>query len=72
MFDPPVITTGIVLGSPKPNIYRVELPNGKRIIGHVPKAMRHLHASLREGTPVTLELTPYDFSKGRISGLVEE
>jgi len=71
MFDPPVITTGIILNSPQTNIYFVELPNGKKIIGHVAKAMKHLHDSLESGVKVTLELTPYDFEKGRISSIVE-
>jgi len=70
MFDPPVITTGTIIDSPKPKIYNVSLPNGKKIIGHIPKAMIHLHDSLEPGTQVTLELTPYDFEKGRISGIV--
>lgn len=72
MFDPPVVTTGTIIDSPKPNIYHVSLPNGKKIIGHIPKAMKHLHPSLREAVQVTLELTPFDFEKGRISGIVEK
>lgn len=72
MFDPPVVTTGTILESPKANIYYVELPNGKKIIGHVAKAMKHLHESLATGVRVTLEMTPYDFEKGRISAIVED
>ncbi|MBK1829662.1 hypothetical protein JIN77_02910 [Verrucomicrobiaceae bacterium R5-34] len=71
MFDPPVTTTGTIIRSPKPNIYFVSLPNGKEIIGHIPKALQHLHADLEAGVKVTLELTPFDFEKGRISGLAE-
>lgn len=72
MFDPPVVTTGTILESSQNNIYYVELPNGKKIIGHVAKAMIHLHESLDAGVRVTLEMTPYDFEKGRISAIVEE
>ena len=71
MFDPPVITTGTILHSPQTHIYIVELKNGKQIIGHVAKAMKHLHESLTGGVKVTLEMTPYDFEKGRISSIVE-
>ena len=71
MFDPPVVTTGTIIDSPKPNIYNVSLPNGKEIIGHIPKALKHLHESLEAGVKVTLELTPFDFEKGRISGIVK-
>ena len=63
MFDPPITTTGVVLDSPKPNIYRVTLPNGKVVIGHVPKSQRDLHPSLEPDTKVSLELTPYDWEK---------
>ena len=66
MFDPPITTTGTVIDSPKANIYQVALPNGKIIIGHVAKAMIALHEQIRPDSKVKLELTPYDFSKGRI------
>ena len=72
VFDPPITTTGTVLDSPKPKIYQVSLPNGKVLIGHVPKALIHLHESIKPNTRVNLELTPYDFEKGRIMGIVEE
>jgi translation initiation factor IF-1 len=66
MFDPPITITGTVIDSPKPTIYRVSLPNGKIIIGHVPKALVALHQEIKPDSQVQLELTPYDFSKGRI------
>lgn len=66
MFDPPITTTATVIDSPKKNIYRVSLPNGKTIIGHVPKALIALHEQIAPETKVRVELTPYDFSKGRI------
>jgi len=66
MFDPPITTTGTIIDSPKENIYHVSLPNGKIIIGHVPKALRSLHSQIKTDARVRLELTPYDFSKGRI------
>ena len=72
MFDPPITTLGTVIGSPKSKIYHISLPNGKIIIGHVPKALIHLHDEIGPGKKVTLELTPYDFEKGRITGLSEE
>jgi translation initiation factor IF-1 len=66
MFDPPITATGTVIDSPKQRIYNVSLPNGKIIIGHVPKALEKLHESIKPDAQVRLELTPYDFSKGRI------
>jgi len=72
MFDPPITTTATVIDSPKPKIYHVSLPNGKIIIGHVPKSLIHLHNEIEPGIIVTLELTPYDLEKGRITGIAEK
>ncbi len=72
MFDPPVTTIGTVIESPSPKIYHVSLPNGKVIIGHVPKALIHLHEIIKPESKVSLELTPFDFEKGRITSVVEE
>ena len=69
MFDPPITTTATIVDTPKPGIYQVSLPNGKVIIGHVPKSQRDLHPALKTDTKVILELTPYDLEKGRIVGL---
>lgn len=46
-------------------LFRVEFPNGHRVLGHLPK--RHSgSAGLALGAKVTVEMSPYDFSKGRI------
>ena len=71
MFDPPITTIGTIIESPQPKIYHVSLPNGKIVIGHVPKALIHLHDVLKPGDQVQLELTPYDFTKGRITMVIE-
>lgn len=71
MFDPPITTTGTIIDCPKPKIYQISLPNGKEIIGHVPKAFAHLHDELKVNDQVHLELTPYDFTKGRITSIVK-
>ena len=42
----------------------VVLPNGHRVLGHLPK--RHLGAELQTGQRVVLEMSPFDFSKGRV------
>lgn len=69
MFDPPIKTTGTITDSPEPKIYHVSLPNGKIVIGHVPKALIELHERLEVGSIVNLELTPFDLSKARIAGI---
>lgn len=72
MFDPPITTTGTIVDSPKAKLYHVSLPNGKVVIGHVPKSQIHLHANLKVGDKVALELTPYDLEKARIVGMSED
>ena len=69
MFDPPITTTGTIIDTPKENIYTIALPNGKEVVGNVPKALLDLHQHLKPGSSVTLELTPFDFSKARITGI---
>ena len=47
-------------------MFRVELPNGHRVLGHVSGKMRMNFIRILPGDKVTLELSPYDLSRGRI------
>ena len=47
--------------------FRVELENGHRIIAHVAGKRRKHYIKLVAGDSVTVELTPYDLTKGRIT-----
>jgi translation initiation factor IF-1 len=47
--------------------FRVELENGHQIIAHVAGKMRKHYIRIVPGDSVTVELTPYDLSKGRIT-----
>jgi translation initiation factor IF-1 len=47
--------------------FRVELENGHQIIAHVAGKMRKYYIRLVPGDSVTVELTPYDLTKGRIT-----
>ncbi len=47
--------------------FRVELENGHLIIAHVAGKMRKYYIKLVAGDSVTVELTPYDLTKGRIT-----
>ncbi len=46
--------------------FRVELPNGHRLMGFVTGKMRETVGNLAAGDGINLEITPYDLSKGRI------
>jgi translation initiation factor IF-1 len=52
---------------PLPNAYfRVELPNGHKVLAHVSGKMRMHFIKILPGDKVIVELTPYDLTKGRI------
>ena len=47
-------------------VFRVELENGHRCIGHVPRRERAQAAKLAPGDKVEIEMAPADMAKGRI------
>jgi translation initiation factor IF-1 len=58
---------GTVL-EPLPNaMFRVELVNGHRILAHVSGKMRMHYIKILPGDKVTVELSPYDLTRGRIT-----
>ena len=57
---------GIIL-EPLPNaMFRVELENGYKILAHISGKMRMHFIKILPGDKVTIELSPYDLSRGRI------
>jgi len=46
--------------------FRVELENGHVVTAHISGKMRKHYIRILTGDSVTVELTPYDLSKGRI------
>lgn len=59
--------TGVVKEALPGTQFRVELENGHQIIAHVAGKMRKHYIRLVPGDSVTVELTPYDLTKGRIT-----
>lgn len=60
-------TEGTVV-EPLPNaMFRVALPNGKIILAHISGKMRMNYIRILPGDKVTVELSPYDLSRGRIT-----
>lgn len=47
-------------------MFRVELENGHEVLAHVSGRMRVHFIRILPGDQVTVELSPYDLSKGRI------
>jgi translation initiation factor IF-1 len=53
---------------PLPNaMFRVEMDNGHRVLAHVSGKMRMNHIRILPGDKVTMELSPYDLTRGRIT-----
>lgn len=53
---------------PLPNaMFRVELENGHKILAHVSGKIRMNYIKILPGDRVTVELSPYDLSRGRIT-----
>ncbi len=51
-----------------PNVkFKVELENGHVVLAHVSGKMRMHYIKILPGDKVTLEMTPYDLEKGRIT-----
>ncbi|HOV86652.1 MAG: translation initiation factor IF-1 [Syntrophobacteraceae bacterium] len=48
-------------------MFRVELPNGHRILAHISGKMRMHFIRILPGDKVTVELSPYDLTRGRIT-----
>lgn len=53
---------------PLPNaMFRVELENGHKILAHVSGKIRMHFIRILPGDKVTVELSPYDLTRGRIT-----
>ena len=53
---------------PLPNaMFKVELENGHMVLAHISGKMRMHFIKILPGDKVTVELTPYDLTRGRIT-----
>lgn len=53
---------------PLPNaMFRVKLDNGHIVLAHISGKMRKYYIRILPGDRVTVELSPYDLSRGRIT-----
>lgn len=62
-----IIVEGKVLETLPNAMFRVELPNGHRVLAHVSGKMRMHYIRILPGDMVTIELSPYDLTRGRIT-----
>ena len=53
---------------PLPNaMFKVELENGHQVLAHISGKMRMHYIKILSGDRVTVELSPYDLDRGRIT-----
>lgn len=57
---------GTIIDTLPNTMFRVELENGHMVTAHISGRMRKNYIRILTGDLVTVELTPYDLSKGRI------
>ncbi len=58
---------GTVLETLPNTMFRVKLDNGHVVMAHISGKMRKNYIRILTGDRVTVQLTPYDLSKGRIT-----
>ncbi len=65
--EEPIEVVGTVL-EPLPNaMFRVELESGHKVLAHISGKMRMHFIKILPGDKVTVELSPYDLTRGRIT-----
>ena len=57
---------GTVLEALPNAMFKVELENGHQVLGHISGKLRMNFIKILPGDKVTIELSPYDLTKGRI------
>ena len=58
---------GIVLETLPNAMFQVELESGQKILAHISGKLRMNFIRILPGDKVTVELSPYDLSRGRIT-----
>ena len=64
--EEPITVEGKVLETLPNATFRVELANGHKVLAYVSGKMRMNFIRILPGDSVTLELSPYDLTRGRI------
>ena len=62
-----VEVAGVVVKVLPATMYRVRLENGHEVLAHISGKMRKHFIRITNGDKVTLQISPYDLDKGRIT-----
>ena len=58
---------GVIIEALSNAMFRVRLENGHEIIAHISGKMRMHYIKILPGDKISVEMSPYDLSKGRIT-----
>jgi len=58
---------GIVTDALPNAVFKVRLENGHEVVAHISGKLRQNYIKILPGDRVTIELSPYDLSRGRIT-----
>lgn len=58
---------GVVTEALPNAMFRVELPNGHKVLAHISGRLRVHYIRVLPGDRVLIELSPYDLTRGRIT-----
>jgi len=62
-----MVVTGVVIEALPATNFKVKLEDGREILAYLSGKMRQHHIRIVPGDRVTVEMTPYDERRGRIS-----
>jgi translation initiation factor IF-1 len=62
-----MVVTGVVIEALPATTFKVKLSDGREILAYLSGKMRKYHIRIVQGDKVSVEMTPYDDRRGRIS-----
>jgi len=62
-----ITVEGVVVEALPNAMFRVELDNGHKVLAHISGKLRMHYIKILPGDRVTVEVSPYDWSRGRIT-----
>ncbi|MBC7186370.1 MAG: translation initiation factor IF-1 [Calditrichaeota bacterium] len=65
--EQPIRVDGTIIETLPNAAFRVELENGHKVLAHISGKMRMHFIRILPGDKVTVELSPYDLTRGRIT-----
>jgi translation initiation factor IF-1 len=63
----PIKVDGVITDTLPNAMFKVALENGHQVLAHISGKMRMHYIKILVGDKVTVELSPYDLTKGRIT-----